>query len=98
MTQRGQPQQTAEAFLDLHACEPRADSRSDPRARDYTDIGLPPDLRQHLAQIRLLHVHGQSSVSNHNLKPRRAMPLPRVLSWQPCSLGPRPCAEDEEAE
>jgi hypothetical protein len=96
MTQRREPQQTAESFCQLNAGETRADPLPGAWAGRYTDAGLPPDLRQDRPEIRLLHVHGQPPFLDSNIKPLRCTPLARVLCWPSCPLGPGSRAREEE--
>jgi hypothetical protein len=98
MTQRREPQQTAQAFFQLNAGETRADLLPSARAGRHPDAGLPPDLRQDLPEIRLLHVHGQPPFLDHDMKPLRCPPLARVLCRQSFPLGPSDRAQGEEAE
>lgn len=98
MAQRREPEQTAQAFFQLNAGETRADPLPGAWAGRHTDAGLPPDLRQDLPEIRLLHVHGQPPFLDHDMKPLRCTPLARVLCWQSFPLGPGSRERDEEAE
>jgi hypothetical protein len=98
MTQGRQPQQTAEAVFELHAGELRTDPFPGAWAGDHADIGLPPDLRQNLAQIGLLHIHRQPPFLDHDLKPLPHIALARVLRLRSFPLGPGSRAGDKQEE
>jgi hypothetical protein len=95
MTQGREPQQTAESFFQLNACETRADPLPEAGAGDHTDAGLPSDLRQDLPEICLLQVHGQPPFLDHDMKPLRCPLLARVLCLPSSPLGPGARAREE---
>jgi hypothetical protein len=96
MAQGGEPQQPAEPCFQLDAGETRADAFPSAWAKDHTDAALPSDLRQDLPEVRLLHVHGQLPVLDHDDLSFRGAPRACGLGVPPCLLGPGARARDEQ--